>query len=104
MINKQKAIDDIVDNFDWEKVHKTMVALDWKWAMEEGDTEIPSVGQLFRCAVGLLHDAYDGAEKNQINYSVRTGGFHARALVDEKEIYELKLIFEVCSWEYDELD
>ena len=102
MINKQKAIDNIVDNFNWEKVHKTMVALDWTWT--DSNLETPTTGMLFRCAVRLLHDAYDGVEKNKCNYSVRTGGFHARAIVDGEEIYELRLTFEVTSWEYNELD
>lgn len=102
MINKQKAIDDIVDNFNWEKVHKTMEALDWTW--HDSEDETPTIGMLFRCAVGLLHDAYDGAERFKANYSARTGGFHARAIVDEGEIYELRLTFEVTSWEYNELD
>jgi hypothetical protein len=26
-------IDDIIDEFNFEKVHKAMTALDWKWAM-----------------------------------------------------------------------
>jgi hypothetical protein len=26
-------IDDIIDEFNFEKVHKTMTALDWKWAI-----------------------------------------------------------------------
>lgn len=104
MIDKQKAIDDIVENFNWEKVHKTMEALEWTWHDSEGET--PSVGALFNLAVRLLHDAYDGAEREKVNYTHATGGFYARAFVDDetKEIFELRLSFEVCSWEYyDEL-
>jgi len=99
MINKQKAIDDIIDNFKWEKVYETMVALNWKW-WDSGD-EVPSIGQLLRCAINLLHNAYDGAEKEKQDYGASTGGFCARAIVDDKtkEIIELRLAFEVCSWE-----
>ena len=76
-----------------------MYALGWTWHDSEGET--PTTGMLFRCAMGLLHDAYDGAEKVKINYSAATGGFHARAIVDDEtgEIIELRLAFEVCSWE-----
>ena len=100
MINKQKAIDNIIENFNWEKVHKTMVALDWKWWDNENAS--PSTGALFRCAVDLLHYVYDEAIENRCDYSVRTGGFRAQAIVDDetKEIIELRLAFEVCSWEY----
>jgi len=102
MINKQKAIDEIIENFNWRKVHKTMEALDWTWATSEG--KVPTTGALFNCAIKLLHDAYDGAERFKADYKVGTGGFYARATVDEKtkEIYELRLTFEVASWEYDE--
>lgn len=105
MINKQFAINDIVENFNWEKVHKTMKALDWTWYDSGGET--PTIGALFRCATGLLHDAYDGAERFKADYRTGTGGFYARALVDDntKEIIELRLWFEVASWEhYEEID
>ena len=100
MIDKYKAITDIIENFNWEKVHKTMVALNWTWHDSEG--KAPSIGELFRCANDLLHRAYDGAEKEKTDYSVGTGGFYVRAIVDEetKEIVELRLAFEVCNWDY----
>jgi len=99
MINKQKAIDNIIENFNWEKVYNAMDALGWTWHDSEGET--PTARMLFRCATRLLHDAYDGAEKEKCDYSVATGGFHARALVNEetKEVESLRLAFEVCSWE-----
>lgn len=102
MIDKQKAINDIVENFNWEKVHKAMKALEWNWHDSEGET--PSIGALFNCAIGLLHDAYDGAEKDKTNYTYATGGFYARAFVDDetKEVTQLRLSFEVCNWDYDD--
>ena len=100
MIDKYKAITDIIENFNWEKVHKTMYWLKWTWHDSEGET--PSIEALFRCATDLLHHAYDGAEKEKCDYTAGTGGFYARALVDEetKEIIELRLAFEVCNWDY----
>ena len=99
MINKQKAIDNIIENFNWEKVHKTMVALKWTWW--DSANAAPSTGSLFRCATGLLHDAYDRAEKEKCDCSSATGGFRAQALVndDTKEVESLRLSFEVCNWE-----
>ena len=99
MINKQKAIDKIIDNFNWEKVYNTMYALGWTWHDSGGET--PSTGALFRCAVDLLHYTYDEAIENRCDYSVRSGGFYTRALVNEetKEVESLRLAFEVCSWE-----
>jgi len=101
MIDKQKAIDNIIENFNWGKVHRAMDALGWTWYDSEGT---PSMGALFRCAMNLLHDAYDGAEKEKTDYIVSTGGFHVRALVSKetKEVIELRLAFELTNWEYDE--
>lgn len=100
MIDKQKAIDDIIENFNWEKVHKAMKALEWTWHDSEGET--PTIGALFKCAVGLLHDAYDRAERFKADCTAGTGGFYARAFVDDetKEVIELRLAFEVCNWDY----
>lgn len=100
MIDKQKAIDDIIENFNWEKVHKTMEALNWTWYDSGGKT--PTIGMLFKCAEGLLRGAYDGAVKEKSNYINATGGFRATATVDDetKEIIELRLAFEVCNWNY----
>ena len=82
MLNKQKAIDEIIENFNWEKVYNAMYALGWTWHDSEGET--PTLGALFRCATGLLHDAYDGAERFEADYSAGTGGFYVRAIVDDK--------------------
>ena len=99
MIDRQKAIDEIIEYFDWGKVHKTMEFLNWTWATT--DNEVPTIGQLFNNAVRLLQDAYDGALKEKQDYIVSTGGFRAKALVnEEKEIFELQLAFELTSWEY----
>ena len=32
---EQEAIDNIMDYFDFDKVLKTMIALDWKWVKED---------------------------------------------------------------------
>jgi hypothetical protein len=49
-------IDDIIDEFDFKKVHKAMTALDWKWAIpitgNDGTLElqIPSLSRLKKFA------------------------------------------------------
>lgn len=99
MINKEKAINNIIENFNWEKVHWVMDALGWTWATTQN--EVPSIGALLGCAMNLLHDAYDSALVEKTTYIKATGGFRATAFVDEetKEIYELRLVFELTSWE-----
>jgi len=104
-ISKQEAIEEIIKYFNWERVNKAMIALDWKWSTDEGYI-IPTVGDLVTQALNLLHSAYDGAMKEKTNYSIGTGGFYARAFVDEetKNIYALKLTFELCNWEHSKED
>ena len=102
-MNRSEAINDIVEHFNWDRVHKAMVALDWRWASEDvDDYGVPTLGAIFKCAIDLLHRAYDGAEIHREDYMAGTGGFRAQAYVDSdtKEIIELKLAFELCSWEY----
>jgi hypothetical protein len=46
-------IEEIMDEFDFEIVHRTMKALDWKWAGFDGT---PTIGDLRRMARELLND------------------------------------------------
>jgi hypothetical protein len=48
-----KMIDDIMDNFDFNRVQTAMEALDWRWASEG----VPSIKQLKETAVYLLKSA-----------------------------------------------
>jgi len=97
--SREQLIDEIVENFNWDKVYRTMDALGWIWASSEGET--PSIGKLISTATGLLRDAYDGAEKEQYIYLVGTGGFQAVCYVDGDDMYRLELRFVVTSWDVD---
>ena len=68
---EREKIKDILKNFDFERVHSIMNALDWKWAMVKHDNGIPSVDELKAEAKRLLLAA--ATEKTQ----VATGGFRA---------------------------
>jgi len=45
---KQQMIDEIMDSFEFEKVHKTMVALDWRWVGVEGVPDILAIRKFAR--------------------------------------------------------
>jgi len=62
-------IDEILDEFDFEKVHKVMTALDWEWYSTDG---VPSIAELRREARRLLKDLVNGRHQ-----SISTGGFTA---------------------------
>ena len=95
-------IEDIMDEFDFDKVYETMDALDWKW---RGET--PSIEDLRETAEYLLR----GAAKSRLgdfkdtHHDVAiingTGGFEAKAFCDENKtkITGLQLDFIVTSWD-----
>lgn len=66
----EKKISEILDNFDFEMVHKAMIALEWNWYMG-GGLGIPSVNTLKQEAGRLLSDVL--AKKTTIS----SGGFSA---------------------------
>jgi len=67
----EKKISKILDNFDFERVHKAMIALEWNWYMGTCGEGIPSVGALKKAARELLSDAW--MKKTTIS----SGGFFA---------------------------
>lgn len=85
-MNNQELIDEILDEFDFERVHKVMVALNWQWHNIDG---VPTIGDLRRNARDLLKTVVHG---NHIR--VGSGGFYAY-----KENGTVGLRFEVTNYE-----
>ncbi len=89
MKNKhKKAIDKIMDWFDFSKVHRTMVALEWKWASAEDG--IPTEPEIREMARRLMEDSI-----NQ-KVSIGTGGF--RVHYNKKDDF-ISLSFVISEWE-----
>lgn len=96
----KRKINNIMDNFNFDKVHDVMVALDWRWVGANKGAEPPSIEQLRTEAKRLLVDA---AYEKQ---TIATGGFRAnyeKETVDDPIPY-LSLEFIVTDWEGDETD
>ena len=89
-MTEEEIIEDILDEFDFQKVHKAMELLEWKWGMPPA---YPSIGELRKTARSLLkclipHEAG----------STATGGFHAdKRTIDGDPFY--KLSFVLTSWD-----
>ena len=60
-------IDDVIDEFDFEKVHIAMTALDWKWAIPP-----TSLGDLIELQVPTLVRLKE-AGREQLIHSMETG-------------------------------
>lgn len=87
----QEIKKDLIDSFDFEKVHKCLVAVDWKWKVISGGYRIPSIAEM-KDLVSKLFDELIGNYKIS---SVSIEGF--RVYFDEefgsKENDAIKLEF-----------
>ena len=89
---EQEAIDNIMDYFEFDKVLKTMIALNWKWVKEDHkslkDLEIPSIERIRKTARKALMRAIE------IKDYTSGGGFEAE--YDDGNLY---LRFVVEEWD-----
>ena len=89
MKNKhKKAIDKIMDWFDFSKVHRTMVALEWKWASAEDG--IPTEPEIREMARRLMEDS--------INQKVSIGTEGFRVHYNKKDDF-ISLSFVISEWD-----
>lgn len=84
MNTDQELIDDVLDNFNFERVHVAMTVLKWKWNLENG-LEVPSKAELRRMARSLLKDVLTRSYEK-----IGSGGFYASF---DKESRHLELSF-----------
>jgi hypothetical protein len=97
-------VDDILTEFDFDKVHEVMVALDWKWASTH--PSVPSIRDLKDTARQLLISVYNLRKDeykethSEVPVQIATGGFRAIALSNDDGVVDfLKLEFIVTEWE-----
>ena len=91
MDDHEAMIDEIIDKFNFEKVHIAMTALDWKWKPTVSNTPaVPSISRLKEMARHLLRESI----KHKV---VGSGGFEAKYVpkVDNDPEY-LHLKFILC--------
>lgn len=101
---KEKMIDEIIDNFDFEKCHFVMNKLKWEWAF----TGIPTIEDLKRAARQRMEQAIKGAlDKNDIlplnsYYFSSSGGLKATAWRNRYGHLEaINLEFVLAEWDSD---
>ena len=99
-MTKQELIDEIMNNFNFEKVHKTMTLLDWKWYQPDFKSEVPNLEKIKVLAISHLKGALSNPKVRGVSISYG-GGFQAD--YDHKEGI-LSLKFVVDSWEADKDD
>lgn len=89
---------EVLDNFDFEKVHRVMEFLNWTWSTKKKKEKIPSIKKMKKHAERLIEDAIKGLKKHGADqYSIATGGFEAYAFYGEEGL-EVVLRFIVEEW------
>ena len=91
--SKQEQIDEIMDNFDFNKVAKIMDFLGWKWYMKE--YRVPEESEIRKEARKHLSKTYDYGEGQGREYCTVTGGFK---YTYDPLYTELQLSFEIVNW------
>jgi len=92
----QNEIDYVMDHFDFEKVHKVMTLLDWKWA---GYDDELTIGDIRRFARGQIKDCLKCLFKyNEKEFTIECGGFVTNIYDSGDKIY-ISLRFSVTSWD-----
>lgn len=82
------VIDEIMESFNFEKVHNVMTLLGWKWFGRSG-SKVPSIKEIKETAMFVLKDL----ESNSENIASGTGGFEARRQqVEDGEMITLSFI------------
>lgn len=71
-----EVIDDLIENFNFERVHLAMTHCDWGWIVPNslGEMEVPTIARLKAHARHLLYSALDCVEGT----TVASGGLEAR--------------------------
>lgn len=101
----EKMINDIIDNFKFEKCRKVMQFLGWTWGM--ADARVPDIEQMKKTSKYLLQSAIEGCMADQsckpgVTYLSATGGFKAEAIKTKYNHLEfLKLEFVLTEWDTD---
>lgn len=78
MTDKEKIIDAVLSDFDFEMVYKVMNVLNWK-VLYNNTFEVPNIYSLIKIAKELLEEAYTKQT------TIETMGFRAEWFKDEKE-------------------
>jgi hypothetical protein len=92
-MTEEQIIEDILDEFDFDRVHKVMEFLDWGWTDGSRPLEVPTIGQLRKRARTLLRSLI-GKEDN----GTATGGFWVtKKTFDGEPFYRLQFV--LSSWD-----
>lgn len=89
MDDREAQINDLIEDFNFERVHIAMTALDWQWQQTAGNGHaVPSISKLKGMAKHLLRESIS-------HKVVGSGGLLARyhpKVDDEPEYFSLQFV------------
>ena len=89
------SIDEVIDNFDWDRVERVMLSLDWNWSLGT----ILSVEEMKSMARDLLSIAVQAALiADNGRSAISSHGFEARVATNGGEVTHIKLAFVLADW------
>ncbi len=100
----KEKLEYIIEKFNFERVHLTMITLDWKWVThgKEFTHNVPTMLRLKTSARDLMSRAYSHLMKHtdQSEYTCGSGGFEATCWADPENIGEFgfTLKFVLTEW------
>lgn len=97
MQDVRDTIDDIIDNFDFNKVEKVMTALSWKW-VNNGTQQQPEISEMRKYARKLINSIVNRIDEDNKTYTSACGGFRVSAIREDGKFY-IQLAFEVTTWD-----
>lgn len=98
-MDRETAIENILDNFDFDRVKEVMKALNWTWYDSE---EPPTFNKLYKSAEKYLEETYDKCLLYKKDYQVGSGGFYCVASYNDahQEVDYINLYFQVTNCDY----
>jgi len=95
-IEKKELIQEVMQNFNFERVARVMQWLDWKWAV---GNKVPSEQELKSFVEKACEISYDNClEYSTIGHYV-TGGFDIRAIMEDDSTISLSVKFVLTEWD-----
>lgn len=89
MKTERQVIDEIMDFFEFDKVHKAMVALNWQWR----DVGVPDIYEIRKTARQIMYECYEYAVKDKSSRGLSTCGFRAFCEFEDGVFIGIKLSF-----------
>ena len=94
-----KDIDNVMDWFNFERVHNVMTFLEWKWYNSYTDTGVPSIPELRQYAREQIWSTVNSMHRtNETEYTIQSGGFQTRSWLIDGEIF-ISLQFVLEGWD-----